>query len=108
MRSTEPFAARLCRLVAEHHVYANGWYGYALDAQATARCVEGLRAAQRRYGRAPVLGELEVSVTPSGKLDTDAVQRLADIGVHRLIVFRRARTESDVLATIEHMATLRG
>ena len=88
--------------------YASGWYGYALDLQGTARCVEGLQAAVRRYGRPPTLGELEISVTPSGKLDADTVKRFADIGVHRLIVFRRARTESDVLATVEHIATLQG
>ncbi len=86
--------------------YANGWYGYALDASGTARCVEGLQAAARRYGRPATLGELEVSVTPSGKLDADAIKRFADLGVHRLIVFRRARTEADALATVQHIATL--
>ena len=86
--------------------YASGWYGYALDVQATARCVEGLQAAARRYGRPSALGELEISVTPIGKVDADAVKRFADIGVHRLIVYRRERTESDVLATLEQITAL--
>jgi len=88
--------------------YGNGWYGFAHDADATARCIDGLRAAERRNGRPAELGPLEISVTPTGKLDHDAVRRFADLGVHRLIVSRRGRSEADLLATVEHIAALHG
>ena len=44
--------------------HGDGWYGYALDVDATAACVEGLRTAAQRYERPGWLGELEITVTP--------------------------------------------
>jgi probable F420-dependent oxidoreductase len=86
--------------------HGNGWYGFALDLDATARCTEGLRAAQREQRRPAALGELEISVTPAGKLDADTVKRFTDLGVHRLVVSRRATTEADLLATVDRIAEL--
>jgi probable F420-dependent oxidoreductase len=86
--------------------HGNGWYGFALDVGATARHMEGLKAAQRAHERPAALGALEISVTPAGKLDADAVKRFADLGVHRLIVSRRTATEADVLATVDKIAEL--
>lgn len=86
--------------------HGNGWYGFALDVDATARCVEGLKAARREAVRPAELGELEISVTPAGKLDADTVRRFVDLGVHRLIVSRRAATEADMLAGVDKIAEL--
>jgi len=86
--------------------HGNGWYGFALDVDATARCVEGLRAAARDVERPAALGALEISVTPTGKLDADSVKRFADLGVHRLIVYRPGRTAADVLALVDRVAAL--
>ena len=86
--------------------HANGWYGFAMNLETTAQCLDGLRAAQVECQRPAALGTLEVSVTPSGALDADAVQRYADLGVHRLIVSRWVTREADVLKTVEHIATL--
>ncbi|MFI5364373.1 MAG: LLM class F420-dependent oxidoreductase [Candidatus Binatia bacterium] len=86
--------------------HANGWYGFALDLDGTARCVDGLRAAQRQHQRAAVLGELEISITPAAKLDADTVKRFADLGVHRLVISRRVATEADLLAAVERIAEL--
>lgn len=84
--------------------HGNGWYGFALDADKTARCIEGLHAAQREYGRPAALGALEISVTPAGKLDADTVKRFADLGVHRLIISRPAASEADMLALVRRIA----
>jgi alkanesulfonate monooxygenase SsuD/methylene tetrahydromethanopterin reductase-like flavin-dependent oxidoreductase (luciferase family) len=89
-------------------VQGNGWYGFALDVDAAARCIEGVKAAQRAAVRPAELGELEISVTPTGKLEADTVKRFADLGVHRLIVSRRAATEGDMLAAVDKIATLQG
>lgn len=64
----------------------NGWYGFALDAETTRRCLDGLREAGERYPRPAPLGPLEISVTPRGRVDRDLGQRFAALGVHRLIV----------------------
>ena len=66
---------------------AKGWYGFALDLDATAKCVEGVRAACAKAGRR--FEELEISVTPRGPVDRDTARRFADLGVHRLILLPR-------------------
>ncbi|HVN85314.1 MAG TPA: LLM class F420-dependent oxidoreductase [Candidatus Binatia bacterium] len=86
--------------------HANGWYGFALDLDATVRCIDALRATEREVERPSALGRLEISVTPAGKLDVDALHRFADAGVDRLIVYRPARTAEDMLATVERIAEL--
>lgn len=87
--------------------HGNGWYGFALGLDATARCVEGLRAAQREFGRPTELGDLEISVTPAAKIEPDTVKRFADLGVHRLIFLRPAQTEAEVLEAVRQIAALR-
>lgn len=68
---------------------ANGWYGFALDVDGTEACLTVLREAQNKYGRAPELGPLEISITPRGRVDKEVAQRFAALGVHRLIVYRQ-------------------
>jgi probable F420-dependent oxidoreductase len=82
--------------------YGNGWYGFALDLDATARAIEGLRAAEQRLDRDPSLGRLEITVTPPGrKLDKDAVHRYAALGVDRLVLLNPGRNADDQVATVE-------
>jgi len=71
------------RRAVEH---GHGWYGFALDAAAVTRCVEGLREAGERYPRPAALGPLEISVTPRGRIDRGAAETFAALGVHRLIL----------------------
>jgi probable F420-dependent oxidoreductase len=68
----------------------HGWYGFALNVEATADCLAGLREAAARYERPAELGELEISVTPRPTPDRDTVARYAELGVHRLILQPRA------------------
>jgi probable F420-dependent oxidoreductase len=67
----------------------NGWYGFALDVEATAESIAGLQRAAERYARPAALGALEISVTPRGRIDAEAVERFAALGVHRLILIPR-------------------
>ena len=69
-----------------------GWFGFALDVEATGKCVDGLRAACKQAGRR--FEDLEVSVAPRGRVDRDAAKRFADAGVDRLILLHRARDEA--------------
>ncbi|HXG21441.1 MAG TPA: LLM class F420-dependent oxidoreductase [Methylomirabilota bacterium] len=77
--------------------HGNGWYGFALDVDTTAKHLAGLKEAAQRVNRPQELGELEISITPGPNLDLDAAKRYADLGVHRLIPFRRAKTEQELL-----------
>jgi probable F420-dependent oxidoreductase len=82
--------------------YGNGWYGFALDLEATGRAIEGLRAAEQRLDRDPALGRLEVTVTPpSAKLDLDTVHRYAALGVDRLVLLNPGRSADDQVAAVE-------
>jgi probable F420-dependent oxidoreductase len=64
----------------------HGWYGFALNPELTAACLEGLRHAAARYERPAELGELEISVTPRPTPNPDTAARFAELGVHRLIL----------------------
>src|SRR5579883_2212867 len=56
-RSAYSRAARLAR----------GWFGFALDADGAARCIEDLRQACKEAGRS--FEDLEISVTPRGRIE---------------------------------------
>ena len=81
--------------------YGNGWYGFALDLDATRRAIEGLRAAEQRFDRAPELGKLEITITPPGRIDRDAAHGYAALGVDRLVLLGRGRNADEQLAAIE-------
>jgi probable F420-dependent oxidoreductase len=74
---------------------AKGWFGFALDVDGAAKCVEGLKRACSETGRR--FDDLEVSVTPRGRVDLDTARRFADLGVSRLILLHRGRDERGVL-----------
>ncbi len=74
---------------------AQGWYGFALDLDTTAKAIEGLKAACSAAKRK--FNELEISVTPRGRVDRGTAKRFAELGVHRLILLPRANDEAGVL-----------
>jgi probable F420-dependent oxidoreductase len=65
---------------------ANGWYGWELGLEETARALGELRETAIRHGRAAALGELEITITPPRLVDRDTARRYADLGVHRLAI----------------------
>jgi probable F420-dependent oxidoreductase len=65
---------------------AHGWYGYWLTPSEAAAALAGLRAAADQVERPPELGELEISVTPHGRLTPERAEAFAEAGVHRLVV----------------------
>ena len=64
---------------------AHGWYGYWLTPDDVVTSLAGLRAAAERVERPPELGELEISVTPRGRLTPERAAAFAELGVHRLV-----------------------
>jgi probable F420-dependent oxidoreductase len=81
--------------------YGSGWYGFALDLDATRRAVESLRAAEQRLDRASTLGRLEITVTPAGVLDLDTARRYQALGVDRLVLLNPGRSPDDQVAFVE-------
>jgi len=74
---------------------ARGWFGFALDLDGTAKCITELRAACKEAGRP--FEDLEVSVAPRGRIGLDTAKRFAELGVHRLVMLHRGRTEQEVV-----------
>jgi probable F420-dependent oxidoreductase len=64
---------------------AHGWYGYWLTPDDVVTSLAGLRAAADRVERPPELGDLEISVTPRGRLTPERAAAFAELGVHRLV-----------------------
>jgi probable F420-dependent oxidoreductase len=73
------------RAVARGH----GWYGFYLTPQQAAASVAGLAAAADQVQRPRDLGELEISVTPRGRLTPELAAEFARAGVHRLVPLAR-------------------
>jgi probable F420-dependent oxidoreductase len=68
---------------------AHGWYGYGLTPEDAAASVAALRTAAERVERPAALGELEISVTPRGRLTPERAEAFAAAGVDRLVVLAR-------------------
>jgi probable F420-dependent oxidoreductase len=71
----------------------NGWYGFSMSVDATARALNDLQTAASRYPRPAALDTLEISVTPRGPITLDIAKQYAALGVHRLIL--RLPTDPD-------------
>ena len=84
------------RSVARGH----GWYGFGMPPEAAAASLEGLRTAAQQVERPGELGELEITITPRGRLTPDVAGAFAELGVHRLVVIPNPK-DDDVRPTIE-------
>lgn len=82
----------------------DGWYGFALDLERTRACLAGLEQAAREVERPPQRGPLEISVTPSLRLDRDVARRFEDLGVSRLIPIARGADREALLDFVEKTA----
>ncbi len=63
---------------------ANGWYGWGLDLEQTARYKTILAATASRVARREGLGQLEITITPPNDVDVATAAKYAELGVHRL------------------------
>ena len=83
----------------------NGWYGFAQTVEAAAASIAGLKEAAAAEARPDGLGELEITVTPPGPVDADAVKRYEDVGVSRLALLPgRLRDAEGAVRFIERTA----
>jgi len=73
--------------------HADGWYGFFLDRERVAEQLAGLRQALADAGREE--SGFEITVSPRGRIDADAVAAYGRMGVNRLVLippdaFRRS------------------
>lgn len=83
----------------------NGWYGFFIDLENTAKHLASLSAIEEREGRDASLGRLETSITPLPNTGLDDARRYQDLGVDRLILFPDARDEGKLFDWIDQVAT---
>jgi probable F420-dependent oxidoreductase len=81
---------------------AHGWYGFALTVEQSAFHVGELTRMASELGRPAELSDIEISVTPRGRLDAAEVARFAEAGVHRLVL--RQPRHSDLAGMVEFVA----
>ena len=82
---------------------AHGWYGFALTPEIAAKYLAALREAADRVERPAELGELEITVTPRGRLTRETAAAFAELGVDRLVVMPPPAAD-DVIPVIETAA----
>jgi probable F420-dependent oxidoreductase len=63
----------------------HGWYGFAQSPAETAASIAALRDAADRVERPAALGQLEITVTPRGRLTPEKASAFAELGVDRLV-----------------------
>jgi probable F420-dependent oxidoreductase len=83
---------------------AHGWYGYWLTPEQVTASLAGLAAAADHIQRPAELDELEISVTPRGRMTPELATEFAQAGVHRLVLLAPPTTDGPA-RTIETAAT---
>jgi probable F420-dependent oxidoreductase len=68
-----------------------GWYGFMLDLDRTAQQVSGLRRALAEEGRDPE--ELELTVSPSIRIDAETAAAFGELGIDRLVLVPRSGSD---------------
>lgn len=84
--------------------HGNGWYGFALDVETTAKSIESLRLAQARFERPAGLGDMEISITPPKPPNKALLDEYAALGVTRIIPMLGFYNEDNVLSALDEMA----
>jgi probable F420-dependent oxidoreductase len=84
---------------------SEGWYGFALDYDATQSCIDGLSEAGARYERPAELGRLEITVTPRVRPSPEMVERFAEMGVDRLVLLPNGQTPDEIAAFVDHIGS---
>jgi probable F420-dependent oxidoreductase len=84
---------------------ANGWYGVYLDVRQTADALARLRKVADGCDRPAGCGEVEITITPPGRIGLDTARRYADLGVHRLVLQPGTEDGSDMDELIDSAGT---
>ena len=78
----------------------DGWYGFAMTPETAAASVDGLRKAADEVDRPAALGDLELTITPRGRLTAETAAGFAELGVDRLVIIPNPK-DDDVRPSID-------
>jgi probable F420-dependent oxidoreductase len=78
----------------------HGWYGFGMPPEAAAASIEGLRKAADEVDRPDALGDLELTITPRGRLSAEGAAAFAELGVDRLVIIPNPK-DDDVRESID-------
>lgn len=79
----------------------HGWYGFAQTPETARAAIDGLRSASQAADRPPELGELEITVTPRGRMTRETATAFAEAGVHRIVPVIYPPTADGISRTID-------
>ena len=82
----------------------DGWYGFAMPPEAAAASIDGLRRAADEVDRPATLGDLELTITPRGRLTAETAAAYAELGVDRLVIIPNPK-DDDVRPSIDAALT---
>jgi probable F420-dependent oxidoreductase len=84
--------------------HGNGWYGFALDVEATSKAVAALELAKARFERPAELGEISLSITPPKPPTKSMMEDYAALGVTRLIPMLGFYQQDNILSALDTLA----
>ena len=82
----------------------DGWYGMESTIEETIDQVAELRSHAAECGRNPDSLHVSMALRPDIRLDVDSVKRLADGGVHQVILRAFAPTAQEIIRTLENLS----
>lgn len=82
-----------------------GWYGFAMSVEAATKTCAAIKQANDRFERPSDLGDLELSITPPKPPTKMMAEDYAAIGITRLIPMLGFYNESNILESLDGLAT---
>ena len=83
------------RALQRAHELAHGWYGFRRDVETAAADIQRIQSVADEFDRADTLGDLEISITPPGRLTDADLEAYTEMGVDRLILLLGAQRGED-------------
>ena len=83
--------------------HCQGWYGFMLDPEGTAKNIAGIRELEGQYERPEGLGEIEITVTPLMRPGVEMLETYGEMGVDRLVLLAPVQNVDESLAFIEQI-----
>lgn len=84
--------------------HGQGWYGFAMDVDTTAKALEGLNLAKARHSRPKELGNLTISITPPKPPNKAMLEQYAALGVDRVIPMLGFYNQNNILDSLSSLA----
>jgi alkanesulfonate monooxygenase SsuD/methylene tetrahydromethanopterin reductase-like flavin-dependent oxidoreductase (luciferase family) len=82
----------------------DGWYGMESTVEETIAQTAEFRSYAAEFGRNPDSLHVSMALRPDIRLDADALERLAEGGVHQVILRAFAPTAQEIIRTLETLS----